>query len=156
MDSIAVANHVLWRANKDKVDISPMKLQKILYFLHGNYLAITGEPLINEGFRRWDYGPVLPSVYQELRNYGGLPIDDYIKQYDKERGEFRPLFVNTNALPRFNDILEQVWGTYSGVSALKLSDLTHEPGSPWARTLPNGLITDNMISEYFVRKAFNP
>jgi uncharacterized phage-associated protein len=154
MDATAVANHVLWRANKDKVDISPMKLQKILYFLHGTYLSITGESLIDEGFRRWDYGPVIPSVYHELKIYGGLPIDDYIKKYDKEKGEFIPFFVNTRALPRFEDILDQVWNKYSKFSAIKLSNLTHESDSPWAKTAPNNRIPDDVIAEYFTRQVF--
>jgi uncharacterized phage-associated protein len=154
MNAFPVANHILWRANKDADDISPMKLQKILYFLHGWYLAITGQRLVDEGFMRWQYGPVVPSVYRELRHYGAMPIDDYIKQYDENTGQFLPFFVNTNALPQFNDVLERVWQQYRGFSAIQLSSMTHQAGSPWALTTPNDQIEDGLIQQHFVQQAF--
>jgi uncharacterized phage-associated protein len=155
MDAVPVANHILWKANKDHVNISPMKLQKMLYFLHGWYLAITGQKLIDEGFMRWDYGPVVPSVYRELKNYGSAPIDDYIKQYDPNSEQLVPMFVNTNAFPQFNEVLERVWQQYSKFSGPQLSQMTHEFDTPWSNTYPNFQIRDDLIQEYFTRQAFN-
>lgn len=154
MNAFPVANHVLWRANKDATDITPMKLQKIIYFLHGWYMAITGQKLIDEGFTRWQYGPVVPSLYRALKHYGGLPIDDYIKQPDFSSGQLVPYFVDTNALPQFESILEQVWRQYSHLTAIQLSTLTHEGGSPWDLTMPNDEISDELIRNDFVRRAF--
>jgi len=154
MDAFPVANHVLWRANKDAVDISPMKLQKILFFLHGWYLAVTGQGLIDEGFAKWRYGPVIPSVYRELKHYGGSPIEEYIRQYDPNSKDFIPYFVNTNALPRFSEILERVWAQYSGLSAIQLSSITHEAGSPWDVAVQDSRIDDQTIRNYFVHQAF--
>lgn len=152
MNAFPVANHILWRANKDAVDITPMKLQKLMYFLHGWYMAITGHKLISEGFSRWQYGPVVPSVYRELRDYGGAPIEDYIKQYDENSAQFLPLFVNTSSLPQFESILEQVWQQYGSLSAIQLSTLTHEFGSPWYLTPPNQEIPDYLIRDDFLRR----
>ena len=154
MDAFPVANHVLWRANKDAIDISPMKLQKILFFLHGWYLALTGQSLIDEGFARWRYGPVIPSLYRELKQYGSSPIDEYIEQYDAHSMEFKPMFVNVKAFPRFSEILDRVWEQYSGLTALQLSSMTHETGSPWYVTLPDNKIDDNLIRNYFVHQGF--
>lgn len=153
MDAFPVANHVLWRANKDAADITPMKLQKIVYFLHGWYMAITGQKLIDEGFSRWQYGPVIPSLYRALKHYGSMPIDDYIKQPDFSSGQLVPYFVDTNTLPQFQSILEQVWTQYSPLTAIQLSTLTHEPGSPWALTIPNDEISDELILNDFIRRA---
>jgi len=154
MNAYPVANHILWRANKDAADISPMKLQKMMYFLHGWYMAITGQKLIDEGFARWTYGPVVPSVYRELKHYGAMPIDDYIKQYDSTSGQVVPYFVDTNKLPQFESILEQVWHQYGGLTGIQLSSLTHEYGSPWYLTEPNDEIPDYLIRDDFVRRAF--
>jgi len=154
MNAFPVANHVLWRANKDAADISPMKLQKIMYFLHGWYMTMTGEKLIDESFSRWQYGPVIPSVYHELKRFGGLPIDDYVKQYDSASGQYIPYFVNTNELPRFNEILEQVWNQYGSLSAIQLSTMTHEPGSAWSMTDVNDDIPDHLIRNDILRRAF--
>jgi len=154
MNAFPVANHILWRANKDAADITPMKLQKMMYFLHGWYMAITGEKLIDEGFARWTYGPVVPSVYRELKHYGAMPIEDYIKQYDSSSGQFLSYFVDTTALPQFNSILEQVWQQYGPLSGIQLSTLTHEYGSPWYTTMPNDEIPDVLIRNDFIRRAY--
>lgn len=45
--------------------ISNIKLQKLLYFSWLEYYKRTGEPLFDEGFQAWRYGPVLPCVYYE-------------------------------------------------------------------------------------------
>jgi uncharacterized phage-associated protein len=154
MNAYSIANHILWRANRDAKDISPLKLQKMMYFLHGWYLAITGDSLIDEGFIRWQYGPVVPSVYHALKDYRSLPIDDYIKQYHAQSDDFVPLFVDTKVLPKFNEILERVWSQYSEFSATQLSSMSHEAGGPWSRTMPNDKISDDLIKEYFVQLAY--
>ncbi|MFQ5632018.1 MAG: Panacea domain-containing protein, partial [bacterium] len=56
-DSRLIANYFIDFARKDGVAISPMKLQKLVYFAHGYYLAITGQPLIEEEIQAWRYGP---------------------------------------------------------------------------------------------------
>ena len=37
--------------------------QKILYFAHMACLGEYGEPLIDEQFHAWLYGPVIPNLY---------------------------------------------------------------------------------------------
>lgn len=39
--ALDVANTFLARAKKEKIDISPMKLQKLIYILYKNYLKET-------------------------------------------------------------------------------------------------------------------
>lgn len=54
--------------------VSNLRLQKILYFAHMFHLGIEGEPLINEAFEAWDYGPVVPSLYHRVKMFGSRPI----------------------------------------------------------------------------------
>ncbi len=57
--------------------LSHLSVQKGLYLAHMTYLGITrGAPLINENFQAWDYGPVLPSLYQDLKMFGRRPVKD--------------------------------------------------------------------------------
>ena len=51
-------------------------LNKVLYIAHMLHLGERGEPLVDETFEAWDYGPVLPSVYRAARGYGADPIQD--------------------------------------------------------------------------------
>ena len=54
-----------------------MKLQKMLYYQQGFHLAYFGTPLFDEEIEAWMYGPVVPSVYDEYKNYGknGIHLD---------------------------------------------------------------------------------
>lgn len=54
--------------------LTNLELQKILYLAHMRYLGETGEPLIAGTFEAWDYGPVLPPVYEAVKVYGGNVI----------------------------------------------------------------------------------
>src|SRR4051812_39910789 len=70
----AIANEFLRLAKEDKAQISPLKLQKLVYFAHGWYLALAGKPLIEERVQAWQFGPVIPTLYREFKRYGNSPI----------------------------------------------------------------------------------
>src|SRR5437667_252720 len=58
--AMAVANAFIKRAKEKQLrDLSPMKLQKLLFFAQSWYLARNDEPLIDDFFCRWQYGPVV-------------------------------------------------------------------------------------------------
>jgi len=66
LPSAAVANYFLDLGLRESIPITPLKLQKLVYFAHGWYLGFTGEPLLNEGIQAWEYGPVIPSLYHDF------------------------------------------------------------------------------------------
>jgi uncharacterized phage-associated protein len=71
----AVANHFLDLAQDSRGTLSPMKIQKLVYFSHGWHLSINnGRALIDEAVQAWTYGPVIPSLYHEFKKYGNGPI----------------------------------------------------------------------------------
>ncbi|MDC4901720.1 DUF4065 domain-containing protein, partial [Acinetobacter baumannii] len=57
-----VANYIVWYGNNNFVDnltLTPLKLQKVLYYVHAEYLARKNcKPLFNENVEKWQYGPV--------------------------------------------------------------------------------------------------
>ena len=65
--ALAIANFFL----ENHKSISPMKLQKLVYFAHGWNLAISNNPLIKEPIEAWDYGPVISTIYNEFKLFGG-------------------------------------------------------------------------------------
>jgi len=155
--ALAVANYFLDLAKKDVVGLSPMKLQKLIYFAHGWHLAIyEGEPLINEQLQAWDYGPVAASVYHEFKKFGGGKIESFGIDFDLDNDE-----LITPRIPmddsRTIALLNKVWSVYGKYSGVQLSNLTHEQNSAWSKArevnpglryveIPNELIKVDFLS----------
>jgi uncharacterized phage-associated protein len=149
-----VANSVISACRERGIaDITPLKLQKIIYFLHGWHLVFSGKPAVSERFFAWRYGPVLDSVYREFRHFGSAPITAYATDFDPEsKKNFAYVIGNSTRSgsgKQFNEILEKVLDSYGSMDGLELSALTHAQGSPWAKTPLNNAIDDNVIEQYF-------
>ncbi len=151
-DPRTISNYFLLLANEDGVTITPMKLQKLVYFAHGYFLAVTDNPLINDEVQAWQFGPVIPSLYHHIKHYGRNPITGYL----------RSNLDTTQVLPESSVIrtfLRKIWEVYGGLSAIQLSKMTHEPDTPWAQTCKkhsgngnigwNIVIPDKLIKEHF-------
>ncbi|MCM0595530.1 SocA family protein [Weissella uvarum] len=107
------------------MEISPKKLQKIMYYVYAwglVFLNETGDDLqesIFDGkFEAWVHGPVDPDIYREYANYGYEPINT---------GKITVPKIHNEVVA---DVLDQVWNTYSQFSANQLERLTHSE-LPW-------------------------
>ena len=121
----------------DKGDrVSNKKLQKILYYVEAWNMVHFGTPLIKEDFEAWVHGPVLPSLYRELKElgYNDLSI------IDNENGS---VDSRINEIAKINqlsndqlDLIYSVLNKYGGLSAFQLEMLTHSE-SPWIEARGN-------------------
>ena len=93
---------------------------------------------------------MVPEVYDALKSYGSLAIDDYIREWDASTATLQPHFVNIQTRPAFPEILERVWSEYGKFSATQLSTLTHLANTPWANTPQRTAISNDVIRAYFV------
>jgi uncharacterized phage-associated protein len=146
-----VLNTILQRAFKEsRTDVTPMKAQKLLFYTHGWHLAITAKPAIDKPFEVWQWGPVVPLVYHELKKFGGNPISEYIKDPFADKA-----YVVNATCTSLYDAVDIAWEKYIGISGMRLSAMTHEPGSPWdvAKRNHQTVISDDLIREYFVNLA---
>ena len=131
----AIANYFVARAlqEKDK-EFTPMKLQKLLYYAHGWYLALADEPLFDARVEVWRYGPVIQEIYSQYRKHGGDTITSTQTELRvSESGEleqFEPMVTND---PLIVDFLNQIWEIYSPFTGIQLSNKTHRPGTPWSK-----------------------
>jgi uncharacterized phage-associated protein len=153
----AIANYLIDVAYDDrKRRLSPMNLQKLVYFAHGWYLALYDKPLLDEKIEAWPYGPVVPSLYHEFKSFGCKNIRQHATDVclDDDFEIVTPKIQNNKPLKSF---LDKIWEVYGDYSAIQLSNMTHEDGTPWAITwgqlgVPkNTDIDDNVIKDYFVR-----
>jgi len=126
----SIANYFLDLAKARGEEISPMKLQKLVYYAHGWYAGYTGTPLIDEAVEAWQYGPVIPSLYHEFKKFGAGSIG--AKATTIEGMEFREVPPPDD--PNIRRFLENVWASYGQFTGLKLSEMTHAADSPWEET----------------------
>src|SRR5580658_220842 len=115
-----VANSFLVRGNEQGIKIDPLKIQKLVYFFHGWFLATRDDLGVGELFEAWPYGPVLPSLYRQFKSYGSRDIDGYALDVDPQSGEQRALMVNPKDA-RFAEVFERVWDRYKLMNGLQLS-----------------------------------
>lgn len=150
-----VANTFILQAKEDQVrDVDPLKIQKLVYNMHGWYLASTGCPVVGERFEAWPKGPVLSSLYQKFKKYRWHRIDDYAQDVDPQTGENKSLVV-ARSDERFYSIFNVVWNRYKDFTGEQLSALTHAAGTPWSKAREAGrqYISDDDIKLHFIDLA---
>ncbi len=136
-----------------------MHVQKLVYIAHGWNLAVNNEPLIDEPFQAWDYGPVVPSLYRALRRYGADPVARLIRV-----GDVNDTYDESDVVARLEPaevrVIDQIWNDFKGFEAFQLSALTHKERSPWHVTMhakgKNQPIANNDIQGYFSQLADAP
>lgn len=112
-----IINYIL----NEVVEITPLALQKLLYFSQGLYLARHKTPLFNDNCEAWIHGPVYPEVYNQYKQYGYNPIEDegvFLKD-DSAR-------LSDSAKEILNLVINS-FGIYSGKF---LEKITHKE-TPW-------------------------
>jgi len=147
--SKTIANNFLqWDFRDGAASITPMKLQKLVYLAHGWHLAAYDKPLIEEKFEAWPYGPVEDTLYHVFKSFRDSRITSYAKTWvgDKEIA-----YVADKTNQNFQVIFEAVTNKYGALSALQLSSLTHQNGTPWSITRANSdtVIPNDVIKQHF-------
>ncbi len=118
--SLVIAYYILKRAKDKGLALTPMQIQKLVYLSHGWYLAFNnGNPLITDEIQAWQFGPVIPELYNKFKKFGSGIID-----------ELDPLscaVIDATVTP----FLDAIVDSYGQFHAFQLSALTHETDSPW-------------------------
>lgn len=136
-NSIDIANYILWQSNIMNVrDVTHLKLQKLLYYVIVRYLKSTNNLLLNEPVSKWQYGPVVKSVYHQFKIFGDKPLEPttYLSPESNYsgNGDFIIKFADVDYI---NQSLNQVTDIQNAVSfvikalgnfsAFELVDRTH-------------------------------
>jgi uncharacterized phage-associated protein len=156
--AVAVANEFL-RLPGATEQLTQMHAQKLAYFAHGWNWALNDEPLISEQAQAWSYGPVYPDLYDHTKFFGREPMGRLITPDDSEVARFfgRKLVRNNppyaaNMTERERQIIRHCWSRYGGLSAIRLSELTHQPGTPWYEAYRRGKNTP--LDEETIRRHY--
>ncbi|MDK2014598.1 MULTISPECIES: Panacea domain-containing protein [unclassified Deinococcus] len=119
MSAQAVADYFITKPDVEAGDnITHLKIQKLLYYSQGWHLALFNEALFDERIEAWAHGPVVPVVYERLKEFGANPIPlDAVSEEESLTLEQK-------------DLLDEIWEVYGGYTAKALEELTHAE-SPW-------------------------
>ncbi|MEO1330222.1 MAG: type II toxin-antitoxin system antitoxin SocA domain-containing protein [Pseudomonadota bacterium] len=158
--SVAIANEFLKQPGA-LGSVTQMQIQKLVYIAHGWSLALTGEPLVSDPVKAWDYGPVFPYLYDHTKFNGREPMKRLIHPSDDNPFIFFGEEEDTPYQCELNEnqsrIIELVWSRYGKLGAYKLSDLTHKVGTPWHQVFyklgKGGSISNEIIADHYKRLA---
>ena len=128
--AIKIANYFIEKALEENHRLTPMKLQKLVYFAHGWYLAKADRPLIDEKIEAWQFGPVIPSLYRKTKQFGNSNITELLQEFTFDFSRLTPqLSIEDEFIKSY---LDTIWKVYSKHTAYQLSNSTHLPDTPWS------------------------
>jgi uncharacterized phage-associated protein len=140
MDILKLSNYVVRQFSQQSPDgITPMKLQKLLYYIKV-WTLVAEQELVSAGFEHWDFGPVNREVYDTYKQYGKSIIDS--NQSDN-------VYINEPERKLVDFIVEN----YIKFDAFALSTMTHME-EPWQKTQRNNIIPNDLIKSYYRKQYF--
>lgn len=163
-DVLDIARYIINKCNEKGIIISNLKLQKLLYFVQGYMLALTGNRCFPEKIEAWDCGPVCPNAYHEFKRYGAMnipPIKEYLEvSFDSQdniswdKVQYDPYMIDSDT----RKIIDAIIDNFAHLSATRLVDITHNQ-LPWHETYyshpseRNAVIDEQLIKKYFENLA---
>lgn len=137
-----------WFLSKGGNNISPKKLQKLVYYAYAWTLTLTNDSpdkldnrLFDDGkFESWINGPVIRGLYAKYADYGFNGINRRVK---------KPKFTDD-----VEDILNQVWDVYGKYTADQLESMTHQE-YPWKNARKGYSPLENCSNEISDVDIFN-
>ncbi len=129
-------------------EVTPLMLQKLLYFIQGIYSALYGRPLFEEDCRAWVHGPVYPEVYTLFRDFKYNPIDDV--RFGLLKGTDDVLTEEER------DVIDRVVNTFGIYGGKVLERITHNEG-PWKsarKGYGDQVPSSELVSKDSIRKYY--
>lgn len=143
-----IADWILSKINTYSGDtISPLKLQKLLYYCQVWHYTIFDDILFNERIEAWTHGPVVPSQYKRF---------SYIRLYDNIQIINLDIDVPTLS-SKIEELLNEVMNIYGEHSADYLEKLVQRE-MPYKKTRENMsdyIHCDKEIKLYLIKEYYS-
>lgn len=126
-------------------EITPLALQKILYYAQGFYQTFFGEFLFIEDCEAWVHGPVYVKIYEKYKRFGSSNIEqnldyDVTEMIDEDKKALLNVVINS-------------FGYYNGKA---LEKMTHYE-QPWIiarKGIPVDAKSNNVIEKANIKSYF--
>jgi uncharacterized phage-associated protein len=150
---IDLANKIIEQAQNMKVKrLGLTKLQKLVYYVYGEYLAKEKIRLVKDDEpQKMYFGPVFPQLYELTKdNYKLDNKIDTNKKYTLKQLENMEILKTELNKEVLDNIIDSVLNTYGAKTARELSEDTHRSGYAWDKTK---FFKDPLLDEY-IRDEF--
>lgn len=137
----SIANWFLTRNQLDRNEyidvegITNFKLQKLLYYAYGCYLALYNQKLFTDNIVAWAHGPAIESIYAKYKNSNSDGIQDFEPSTET--------FTNEEL-----EVLEWIYKEFGQYTAWALRKMS-QAETPWKETPQGEIIKDGLIKAYF-------
>lgn len=138
----ARVNSLLLESAGRGYDVTPLRLQKLVYLSYGMYLKTHDSFLEHLEFEAWNYGPVIRAVYGYYKHLGSNVIT-------------KKIGIAGGGYPRLEDdeTIKLTVDEYGGLDAFELVALTHNREGAWYKAFSKEG-TDNKIEHSDIQKEF--
>ena len=73
--AMQITSEIVRQSNLENIRMTNLKLQMVLYYVQTKSLQETLNPVFDDDFEAWRFGPVVRDVYREFMRYVGLGIE---------------------------------------------------------------------------------
>ena len=133
---IDAANEIIKRAKEDKITLNLTKLQKLMYFVYGEFLLRYQIRLFKDDEpRKLPYGPVFVDLYDITKRKGLIEtIDAGCFEEISDSDEIIEIVSKEdvrNWKENLTSTIDVVWNEHKNKTAKELSDDTHKERYAW-------------------------
>lgn len=137
MEIDRIVKYVIVHETCAKRPISNLRLQKLLYFIQVYFIIKIKECCYDEIIEAWDFGPVIPTIFNTYKQYliSDIKVEDKCIWVEMEK----------------RLIINQILNMCSEYSTSQLVEISKKQ-NPWLEAYYNTkdkIITTEMIKEYF-------
>ena len=139
-----VIKHIFNKLN----EVTPLKLQKLLYFIQGLSSALNDKLIFEEECEAWVHGPLYPMVYELFKDFKYNPIDDNRFVMFESLGE-----KLSEEEIKIIDLVIDTFGLYDGKA---LERITHQE-QPWKEArvgYDDGIHSNDIIDPQSIKIYF--
>ena len=134
--AMELSTYIVSKCIKEDCPISNLQLQKVLYYIQKAFLD-RGDRAFSDNIEAWQFGPVVPNVYDHYCGYGAMPISFSSIKYDvaKEDKQLIDSIVESKRVLAPWDLVEE----------------THKKGGAWDKTYKNGSGSHEVIPTELIK-----
>lgn len=137
-----LADYLLAESRERGEVLTPLKLQKLLFYADAWYMALYGQEATSEKFQAWVHGPVALSQYHRFKDYRWRPITEEVDKPKLEQGMARHL--------------DEITDVFGSQTATALEIMTHQE-KPWVAAragIPDDQACNNYIDKELTREFY--